>query len=95
MKQVEVYTADCGNLKLTNGTVSVSFANRIGDGVYYVTIIDDPKEEYDTRNYAWEGMVEGSWDIEAYDCGAGNPIAHIEGRYAIYSNKGDMLVKKI
>ena len=86
MKKVEEYIADCGNLKLTHGDVAVNFKNGIGDGNYYVTIVDTENgDEVDSSNLAWEGMVEGEWNVEFYDCGKGHPIAHISGLNVVYS----------
>ena len=97
MAKVETYVADAGNLKLTHGDVSVSFANRYGDGQFYVTILDNINDDDNVipADAAWEGVVEGSWSIEQYDCGTGHPVAHINGKYAVYSHKGDMYVQKI
>lgn len=88
MKKVEEYIADCGDLKLTHGDVAVSFKNGIGDGFYYVTIVNTENiEEVDFSNLAWEGKVEGEWDVERYDCGRGDPIAHISGCNVVYSER--------
>lgn len=88
MKKVEEYVADCGNLKLTHGDVAVNFENGIGDGFYYVTIVDtESSDKIDSSNLVWEGTVEGEWDVEFYDCDKGHPIAHISGLSVVYSER--------
>lgn len=99
-----LYTeADAGSVLIGNDTMRYQVHNGYGDGITHVytdvSKADKAKLE-DTHNvydWAFEGITYGTTHIYPYDClynhetgelSQEEPVATLEGRYAIHSGHG-------
>ena len=99
------YCADVGSLVLGNLDFISGYSNGFGDGYFRVIVLDSRNElKYipNYQDYRFETTVFGKFNVYDYDClqtkeDLSDPehiLTTLEGRYAVFCNKGDMIMEK-
>lgn len=77
--------SDGGGIMIGTPTFKSTFLNSVGDGENIVIVAE--KEEEDTRDYIFQGCVQGSFYIYMDDTGDGMSVASLNGRYGVFLKK--------
>ncbi len=97
-----LYECDGGTICIGTSEARTFFNNNYGDGVYNCTV--DVNEGFlESPEWEYKGSVAGSKIyVYSYDCltddeckyDKGNVLFMLSGRFGVYANNGDILLKK-
>lgn len=91
--QTYIYKCDAGSLLIGNDNFSILIPNGYGDGLFELAISDE-RIETDYR-FITTFNVRGEANVYSYDCNTDAVLCTLtEGRYAVYSDYGNMLIEK-
>lgn len=85
------YSTEGGSLMVGTEAFKAHYSNYYGDGDFTVYIDDDGN---DPDNWKYVDSVEGQFNV--YDCDTKDAeiLTTLNGRYGIYSKRGNMLLVK-
>lgn len=80
--------SDIGSVKVGTDDFSVAISNGYGDGVTRVAVFNNADEFYSGSVMHFHSSIEGHFFIYDYDCGGGEPVKELSGRYGVYYYSG-------
>jgi hypothetical protein len=86
-------TSDAGSIKIGNGSFTILIGNDYGDGETRVAVVME-KDTFNSQLMNFKNSVEGIINIYDYDCGGGQVIKTITGKYGIYAYNGIVVFEK-
>lgn len=80
--------SDAGSVRIGNATFTMLVPNGFGDGISRVAVFDDRDDFNADSLLTFFTIVNGAFNVYAYDCGGEETVATLDGKYAIYYGKG-------
>ena len=77
--------SDGGGIMIGTPTFKSTFLNSVGDGENIVIVAE--KEEENTRDYIFQGCVQGSFNVYKEDTSDDVSVVSLNGRYGVFLKK--------